>query len=220
MSNGTYLTVGKTAETEIVILKSRFIGSCFPCTTEQEALTHLQEIRERWKSASHYCYAYIIGKNMGIMRYSDDGEPGGTAGLPIINTMKAKHIVDCCVVVTRYFGGILLGTGGLSRAYAQSCGEALEQAGIVAMELTQRYRCVVPYTVWESVRYHAEKLPVQLRDAEYGSEISFTLLVRREDSDSVVRRFRDISRNQMRNTFVDETYSAWENAAGLSSSVR
>ena len=211
MNSDSYMTVRKAAETEIIIQKSHFIGSCFPCENEQVAVTRMQEIRERWKSASHYCYAYIIGRNMGIMRYSDDGEPGGTAGLPIINTMKAKGVVNCLVIVTRYFGGILLGAGGLARAYAQSCSAALDCAGIVSMEKTQEYRCIVPYSVWETVRYMAGKLPTQIRNIDFQSVIAFSLMVRCTDSEEVIRKLTDASRNQMKNTLLNEAYQAWEN---------
>ena len=109
----SYLTVSGNSCEEMLISKSRFIGYAAPCENEVDALDFLRRIREEHKSATHHCYAYIIGENSGIMRYSDDGEPGGTAGLPIMDVMRTKSIVNCCIVVVRYFGGVLLGTGGL-----------------------------------------------------------------------------------------------------------
>ena len=108
-----YITLSSVSCEEIIINKSGFIGYACPCSSVDEAISFLQKIREEHKTASHHCYAYIVGENSGIMRYSDDGEPGGTAGLPIIEVLKNKHIVNACVVVVRYFGGVLLGTGGL-----------------------------------------------------------------------------------------------------------
>lgn len=114
-----YRTLRQSASDEFIINKSRFIGYAAPCETEAEALAFLQSIRTKHKDATHNCYAYIIGQNAGIMRYSDDGEPGGTAGLPMIEVLKHQGVVNCCCVVTRYFGGVLLGAGGLVRAYTQ-----------------------------------------------------------------------------------------------------
>lgn len=110
----SYKTLREENSAEFIINKSRFIGYGCPCGTEEEALAFLARIRQKHKDATHNCYAYIIGLNSGIMRYSDDGEPGGTAGMPIIEVMKARGVVNCAVVVTRYFGGILLGAGGSS----------------------------------------------------------------------------------------------------------
>ena len=106
-----YKTLRQSASDEVIINKSRFIGYACPCETEEEALAFLQSIRTKHKDATHNCYAYVIGQNAGIMRYNDDGEPGGTAGLPMMEVLKAQGVVNCCVVVTRYFGGILLRKG-------------------------------------------------------------------------------------------------------------
>ena len=116
-----YKTLLTRASDEFIINKSRFIGYGAPAASEEEALGFLADVRSAHKDASHHCYAYIIGANMGVMRYSDDGEPGGTAGMPIIEVMKARQITNACVVVVRYFGGVLLGAGGLTRAYSQGC---------------------------------------------------------------------------------------------------
>ena len=116
MSLKGYKTVLREARDEVVIHKSRFIGHAAPVSSTEEALRFLARIREEHRDATHNCYAYIVGANMGVMRYSDDGEPGGTAGMPIIEVLNAREVTNCCVVVTRYFGGVLLGAGGLVRA--------------------------------------------------------------------------------------------------------
>ena len=107
----SYKTLRAENSAEFIINKSRFIGYGCPCQTEEDALAFLARIRQKHKDATHNCYAYIIGPNMGVMRYSDDGEPGGTAGMPIIEVLKARNVTNCAVVVTRYFGGVLLGAG-------------------------------------------------------------------------------------------------------------
>ena len=151
----SYITVaGKSCE-ELIISRSRFIGYAAPCETEEEALSFLHGIREEHRSATHHCYAYIIGENASVMRYSDNGEPAGTAGMPIMDVMRTKDIVNCCIVVVRYFGGILLGTGGLVRAYTQSSQAAVESAGISRMEMTSDELCELPYSVWDRFRYAA-----------------------------------------------------------------
>ena len=122
-----YRTVLARGSEQFIIHKSRFIGHGAPVRSEEEALDFLADVRRTHKDASHNCYAYVIGRNAGIARYSDDGEPSGTAGAPIIEVIKARGVVDVCVVVTRYFGGILLGAGGLIRAYAQGSKAALER---------------------------------------------------------------------------------------------
>ena len=129
----SYKTLREENSAEFIINKSRFIGYGCPCETEEEALAFLARIRQKHKDATHNCYAYIIGLNSGIMRYSDDGEPGGTAGMPIIEVMKARGVVNCAIVVTRYFGGILLGGGGLVRAYSHTASIALQAAQIITM---------------------------------------------------------------------------------------
>ena len=135
-----YKTLLQEASDEVIINKSRFIGYAAPVKTVEEALSFLDRIRTKHKDATHNCYAYIIGSNMGIMRYSDDGEPGGTAGLPIIEVLKARGVTNCCVVVTRYFGGTLLGTGGLVRAYQSSASEVVNASNLVEVKLMNHYK--------------------------------------------------------------------------------
>jgi len=181
-----YRTLGKAASDEFVINKSRFIGYAAPVETEEEALAFLQTIRQKHKDATHNCYAYVIGRNAGIMRYSDDGEPGGTAGLPMMEVLKAQNVVNCCVVVTRYFGGILLGAGGLVRAYTQGVVVGLKAAGVVTMEPSQKYLCEVGYPLWDRVQHAMRSMPVQLLGSEFTTAVAFEILVREEHSETVL----------------------------------
>ena len=175
------MTLAASGSDEIIIQKSRFLGYASPCASEEEALAFLREIREEHRNATHHCYAYLIGENAGITRYSDNGEPAGTAGLPILDVLKSRNLVNCCCVVVRYFGGTLLGTGGLVRAYTQSAQNAVFKAGPALMEWTQNLLCEVPYGAWDKVRYAAEKMPVRIQDVGYGAAVSFHLLVREHD---------------------------------------
>ena len=195
-----YITVSHPSREETVINKSRFIGYAAPCTSESDALSFLQEIREEHKTATHHCYAYIIGENSGIMRYSDDGEPGGTAGLPMMDVLRAR----------RYFGGTLLGTGGLVRAYSQSAQSALNAAEIVRMEQTSLLSCELPYQVWDKFRYTAEQLQVMIRDVEYSNIVSFILAVRSCDKDSLMPKLLDSSERMLKIHSEEESYEAWK----------
>ena len=179
----SYRTLAGPGRDEVIIQKSRFIGQAWPCATEEEALGRLREVREQTRDARHHCYAYIIGKNEGILRYSDDGEPGGTAGMPILSLLRSEHLVDCCCIVTRYFGGILLGTGGLVRAYTQGCRIALDAARIVRMEI---------------------------QDLSFGASVSFTLLTRSRDRTEVLRQLEQVTSRQLLSLEDGEKYAAWE----------
>ena len=130
-----YKTVKKGAYDEFVEKKSRFIGYVKPVTTEDEAIEFVNAVRKKHSDATHNCYAYIVREN-NIMRYSDDGEPAGTAGMPILDVLRKEDLTDVCVVVTRYFGGTLLGTGGLVRAYTKGA-----QVGLDAAERIEKLFC-------------------------------------------------------------------------------
>ena len=136
----SFYTVGTEAETEIIINRSRFIGRAFPINNEEDALLLLEQVRAEFPDASHHCYAYVLGRGSNIQRFNDDGEPGGTAGMPILQVILQQEIEDVLVVVTRYFGGIKLGAGGLVRAYSKSAAETLQKAGRVEMTLSNRSR--------------------------------------------------------------------------------
>ena len=190
---GDYKTLKAAASDEFIVNKSRFIGYASPCETEEEALAFLKSIREKHKDATHNCYAYVIGQNAGIMRYNDDGEPGGTAGMPIIEVIKARGVVNCCVVVTRYFGGVLLGAGGLVRAYTKGCVVALNAAQVVTMEESQRILMDIPYPMWDKINYHLQSLPQITEHTEFGASVSVTLLVRVKDVEMVIEKLNTLS---------------------------
>ena len=127
-----YKSVKQCSETEYTVNRSRFIGRCFPVDSEEAALCLLSDIRKRHWDATHNCFAYRIGETAAAARFSDDGEPGGTAGKPIMDVLTGKRLTNVLCVVTRYFGGILLGAGGLVRAYSKSAADAVTKAGMVS----------------------------------------------------------------------------------------
>lgn len=204
-----YNTLIKRSMGEFIVNKSRFIGHGSPAQTEDEALGFLKEMRSTYKDASHNCYAYIIGTNMGIMRYSDDGEPGGTAGLPIIEVLKARQITNCCVVVTRYFGGVLLGAGGLTRAYAQGAATAVNACGVGVVHPTARYIAEVAYPLLARVEHMLLSQPVIVEDKAFSDVIVMTILVKCQDEDAFTRAIIEKTDGSVEPIRMEEVYMAW-----------
>ena len=204
-----YKTLLTRASDEFIINKSRFIGYGAPAASEEEALGFLADVRSAHKDASHHCYAYIIGANMGVMRYSDDGEPGGTAGMPIIEVMKARQITNACVVVVRYFGGVLLGAGGLTRAYSQGAATAINAAGVGEVSPTRRYLMEVPYPMLGRVEYLLKSLPVIVEDKQFSDAIVMTLIVRARDDKAFLSAVTSGTDGRIEPIFMEEMYKAW-----------
>ena len=209
----SYKTLREENEAEFIINKSRFIGRACPCQTEEEALAFLARVRQKHKEATHNCYAYIIGLNSGVMRYSDDGEPGGTAGMPIIEVMKTRGVVNCAVVVTRYFGGVLLGAGGLVRAYAQGSKTALDAAGVVIMEKSARHMVEVDYSTWQRLEYFLRSAPALIESTEFGASVVCTLMVRSRDEAALLAEIARVTDGRAETLPDGELYYPWPEKA-------
>lgn len=192
--NGTaYKTILSPAVNEIIVQKSRFIGILHPASSEETALDVIRVAKKEHRTATHHCFAYVIGNNAGIMRYSDDGEPSGTAGLPIMGVLQNKGLVNLCAVVVRYFGGTLLGAGGLVRAYSSACALAVSNAAIVIMESTRRVMAHIDYHLWGKVQHAlSNSSHVVVEKAEYGAYVAVTLLVRDDDVAAVCAALQDL----------------------------
>ena len=208
----SYKTLTRDAQTEYGVQKSRFIGRAAPARSTEEALAVLEQERLRHREASHHCYAYIIGQNEGVMRYSDDGEPGGTAGMPILGVLRARGLTDCVCVVTRYFGGVLLGAGGLTRAYGHSCALAVAEAGVCEMQPTLRLLCEVEYGAWDRVLHALKALPVQLASTEFGAAVAFEVLARTADAERVTAELTRVTDGRVTLIPSEEAYLAWPDA--------
>lgn len=200
----------KRGEESFVVNKSRFIGQGAPVSTEEEALAFLREVREKYRDATHNCYAYVLGKNFGIMRYSDDGEPGGTAGLPMMEVLKARQVTDCCVVVTRYFGGVLLGAGGLVRAYTQGAAVALDAAGVGEMHLSTRYLVDLEYGLLGRVEHFLKDRPVIVEDKSFTDRVTLTLIGKCTDHALLVEGLSGVTDGRAQLVPVEELYLPWE----------
>lgn len=167
-----YLIPAKEGTSEYIEKKSRFLGLIVPVTSEAEARAQLDAVKKREYDARHNCWAYIL--HTGQKRYSDDGEPQGTAGQPILNVLEREGVQDVLCVVTRYFGGILLGTGGLCRAYTKAAKDALDDAGISELRPWSVLRLDCPYALFERVKLELEKRGGTVISSEYGAQIALT----------------------------------------------
>lgn len=167
-----YLIPAKEGTSEYIEKKSRFLGLIVPVTTEAEARAQLDAVKKREYDARHNCWAYIL--HSGQKRYSDDGEPQGTAGQPILNVLEREGVQDVLCVVTRYFGGILLGAGGLCRAYTKAAKDALDDAGISELRPWSVLQLDCPYALFERVKLELEKRGGMVTSSEYGAQIALT----------------------------------------------
>jgi len=205
-----YKTLLAQGKDELIVNKSRFICYGAPAETEEQALEFLKQVRANHQDATHNCYAYAIGSNMGIMRYSDDGEPGGTAGMPIMEVIKAKQVTNCIVVITRYFGGILLGAGGLVRAYSQSAVNAIAACGVGVVEPTARYLIEVPYTFLGKVEYMLKSQPVIIEDKTFTDVVTLTLCIRCRDEAQFLSDFTAGTDGKIEPFKAEELYMPWK----------
>ena len=162
------------ADAEIVEKKSRFIGQIFPIHSEEEAQRIVNEIRKKHYDARHHCFAYVLGEKNEIERCSDDGEPTGTAGRPMLDLLVGAGVHDALAVVTRYFGGVLLGTGGLVRAYSAATKEALQKCDIREKEAGYRTTILADYVDFGKIQYLAANLGLSEENVEYGEKVSVT----------------------------------------------
>ncbi len=170
---------------------SRFIADAFPITSEEEVHTRLAEIRAREPSATHHCYAYRLGLSGDLFRYYDDGEPAGTAGKPILRQIDAHGLTNTLIVVTRYFGGTKLGTGGLIRAYGDAAREVLKKANIVERYLQQPLEIRFPYAYTSSVMRLLHRYNVEVTDTSYGEDTCIHLSIPRAQVEAFVHAFTE-----------------------------
>ena len=168
-----YLVPTGDGEAQFIERRSRFIGHIFLTETEEEALARLKQMREQYWDATHNVYAYIIRD--GATRFSDDGEPGGTAGMPVLQVLQREELYNVTCVVTRYFGGILLGTGGLVRAYTQGAQVAVAAAGVQRMSLYTVALIACPYNLYDIVTHLLPEYDCAVEETDYGADVTLTV---------------------------------------------
>lgn len=179
-------------ETEFTEKRSRFITNLWRVETEAEARAKIEEIRKRHYDARHHCWCYLLREG-GVVRYSDDGEPQGTAGQPMLNVFQREEVTDVVCVVTRYFGGVLLGAGGLVRAYAKSAKDALDAAGLSVVRRWVAMEVPCTYARFEEVRREAARFGGVVEKVDYGADVLLSVLIPEERSASFAAHLLDAS---------------------------
>lgn len=181
----SYITIKNFGEDRFEEKKSEFIGYAKRVENEKDAKAFVNEIKNMHKQATHNCWAYVVGQNMSIQRYSDDGEPQGTAGIPILEVMKKSNVTDCAIVVTRYFGGVLLGTGGLNRAYTKGASIAIKSAGIVEKVYGVKLSFEMDYDLFGKIQYICGQNSWYIEDTEYTDRVIVHILAEKLIAETV-----------------------------------
>ena len=187
-----YITIKGRAEARFEEKKSVFIGYACHVESEEEALAFVKEIKEKHKDATHNCYGYVMKGGI-LCRYSDDGEPQGTAGKPILDMLVKSGVDDVCVVVTRYFGGTLLGTGGLVHAYSLGAKMAVEAAGIVQFENYVVFKVTASYSDYQKISFELEKCDAIIDSTDYADNVTVQFAVKEANADLISKRITEIS---------------------------
>ncbi|MGN0613702.1 MAG: YigZ family protein [Porcipelethomonas sp.] len=200
-----YTTIKAPAKASFVEKRSEFIGCLCPVTTNDEAVDFINMIKSEHRKARHNVYAYILRDN-NIVRYSDDGEPQGTAGVPVLDVLQKNSLTDVCCVVTRYFGGILLGGGGLVRAYSHSAALAVEAAEIMHMHYCVRALLIMDYELYGKVSYILPEFGVKQSGSDFGDKVRLTVCVKSELYDTFHKKLIDVTSGKISIEKTDELY--------------
>lgn len=189
---------------EFVEKKSRFIGEIWPVSTEEEARQRVADVKKKYHDARHSCWCFLLRD--GTIRYSDDGEPQGTAGQPMLEVFSRAGITDCVCVVTRYFGGVLLGTGGLVRAYTRSAKDALDAAGITVERLWDRLLVPCSYGQFEKVRQETQRHGGVIEDTDYGADIMLTVLTSEGSTQAYLEGLTELSAGTIEGEKLEQVF--------------
>ena len=202
-----YLVPTDFGEDEFVEKKSRFIGRAWPVETEEEALEKIQQMKKQHYDATHNCWAYVIRD--GAVRFSDDGEPGGTAGMPMVQVLQKENLYNVVCVVTRYFGGTLLGAGGLVRAYTKGAKIAVDAAGKSMKRVWSVIYLPIPYTFYERIKLEIAAFDGVIRDTQFGAEVELEILVARDKAQGFLDRIVDMTAGQAEGMETGQEYRAF-----------
>lgn len=200
-----YKTVSRESETLLVEKKSKFISHVMPVDNEPDALAYLNKIRSQYPDARHNVYAYVIDEN-NIFRYSDDGEPSGTAGMPVLDTIRKAGLVDVVVVVTRYFGGTLLGTGGLVHTYSASARQGLEASGIIVRMMCDEVSVSLDYNMAGKLQHKIASEGLLLEDTVYGENVELVICSPQEETERLISEITDLTNGRAQCTVTDRKY--------------
>lgn len=201
-----YTTVYTGGVGELTEKKSRFIATVRPVETEEEAAAFIEEMKKKYWNATHNCSAFVLGTRGELTRCSDDGEPGGTAGRPMLDVLTGAGLCNVCVVVTRYFGGTLLGTGGLVRAYAGAVQEGLRQCVLVHKKLGYKMKAVCNYTDVGKVQYRMGQEGIVALDTEYTDQVTVHMLLPVEEAESFEKQLIEATAGRVELEREGETF--------------
>jgi len=201
-----YLVPAQVSETEFTEKRSTFIGHVWPVETEEEARARIEEMKKKYHDARHNCWCYLLKD--GPMRYSDDGEPQGTAGQPMLGVFQKEGVTNVCCVVTRYFGGVLLGAGGLVRAYTQSAKDALDAAGISAVRRWLEVTVECPYSFLERVKLVCTAQNGIVGDIEYAASVNIHALLPEERVEAFQTQMTELSAGEFTVVKLKEVFRA------------
>lgn len=196
MADKLLLTIKDNSTHELEIKKSRFICNLRRITDENDAKEQIAQISHDNVKANHNCYAYVLGDNNEIQRESDNGEPSGTAGVPILEVLKKNNVKNVLAVVTRYFGGIKLGAGGLIRAYSNSTSEAIENIGIVQLVNKKIIALTVEYPLFDKLNYYLQENSYPIKDTNYTDKVTVSVAVSEEQVDQFLESITNLLANQ------------------------
>ena len=202
-----YLVPTGFGEDEFVEKKSRFIGRAWLVETEEEALARINETKKQHYDATHNCWAYVIRD--GAVRFSDDGEPGGTAGMPMVQVLQKEGLYNVVCVVTRYFGGTLLGAGGLVRAYTKGAKIAIDAAGKSMKRVWSVVYLPCPYNLYERIKLEIEAFEGIVRDTQFGAEIELEILIARGKTQAFLDRIVDMTAGTVEGMEIAQEYRAF-----------
>ena len=202
-----YITVKGYGEARFEEKRSVFIGYCEHVTTEDEALAFVKKIKEKHKDATHNCYGYVMKGGI-LCRYSDDGEPQGTAGKPILDMLVKSGVDDVCVVVTRYFGGTLLGTGGLVHAYSLGAKMAVEAAGIAQFENYVVLKVACSYSDYQRIGLELERYNAIIDSTDYSDSVAVQFAVKKQFADEISRKISEITSGKSIAEKIEERFDA------------
>ena len=202
-----YLVPTGYGEDEFIEKRSRFIGHIFPVETEEEALEKIQQLKKKYYDATHNCWAYVI--RGGAMRFSDDGEPGGTAGNPMMQVLQREGLNNVVCIVTRYFGGVLLGAGGLVRAYTKGAKIAIDAAGKSMKRVWTVLYLPCPYTYYERVKLEIAAFDGILRDTQFGAEVEMEILLAAAKTQPFLDRITDMTAGTVEGMEIGQEYRAF-----------
>ena len=201
-----YKTIQSYGESEIVIQKSRFITYVNRAETEEEAQKFINNIKEKHKSANHNCSAYIIGEHDNIQKANDDGEPSGTAGVPMLEVLKKQGLQDTVVVVTRYFGGIKLGGGGLIRAYGKATTEGIDAAKVVERKLHHLMKVSIDYTWLGKVENEVRNSDYPLKEINYADLVEVLVFTKADEEEAFINWMAEMTNGQAKIELVEKEF--------------